>query len=50
MKKILAFLLVVVGISLVAGAVDNEKDSKFKPIAPDMDTIKHNIENPYSNY
>lgn len=42
----------MVAVSLFAGAAVNNsgKEMKFKPVPVNMDSIKRDIENPYSNY
>jgi len=37
------------GVEMNAAGNDKDKD-KFKPVAPNMDSIRANIQNPYSNY
>lgn len=53
MKKLIFLFSIFMLVAFLAepeiSAAGNDKD-KFKPITPNMDSIKANIQNPYSNY
>lgn len=51
MKKLLAIMSLVIGISLFAGtSLDAADKDKFKPTVPNMDSIRINTQDPRSNY
>ena len=51
MKKLLAIMSLLIGISLFAGAsLDAADKDKFKPTVPNMDSIRINTQDPRSNY
>lgn len=52
MRKLLAVIMLFAGLWVWAGAVPEKgrKDTKFRPIDVNMDSIRVNIQNPRSNY